>query len=181
MKTKVQIKFIALAIFASAAAIFSSCDKVKFERTVNGGEITFTIDPRAAGDFDVSTRKKIDLAGLVKEFGLKASDISSMKVKVKAFYIIDSSLKFVTFDYLNKATFSIGEPGVQKTVAHVNPMPMGKGKGPCEADQDPDLEIISFANAETTEFHLAGTLNTPIDHPVQIQATVDYDLKMLKK
>ncbi len=170
-----------LAVMCLTGLFIQGCDKIKLEKTVDGGEITFTLDPQAKGDFDLRGSKKINLAQMAKDFGLDASDISSIKMRVKAFYIIDSSANFVTFDYLDKASFSIGEPGVQIQIAHKDPMPTGKSQGPCEADTDPDTDVINFANQETTEFHLKGTLNTAVDHQVKIKATVEYDIKAMKK
>lgn len=173
MKTIKTILF--AAVLGSGLFALNGCNKLlKVDKTIDGGSITFFVDPQAGLVYDIQENKKIGMDALLDPYGVSTDNIKSLKVSEATVELIDTTVTPVTFDIVDNGSVEIATATIPvKTVAKKDPMPKG-GLSVIQPDLEPDVDYLPYAKADDVMYHLKLKLNTALTHRVKMKVTLKY-------
>lgn len=162
-----------LPLAAIAALVFSAgCKLIDVKKDINGGSVTFTVATQKMGTYDDSRDVTVDIKEELKKYNVDISKIKKLYMKSAKFSIIDPSVSPVTFDVVDNATVEIGSTSASlplKKIAWKDPVPH-TGLTSVDAEVDSSIDLVPFANAGNVQYHVFGTLNSDLDHEIQIKS-----------
>lgn len=168
-------------VIAIAAVTFiTACDKIiELKADINGGSITFNLDPQAKGSYEDQQNITIDIQSELEKNNVDINKLKKLYLKSATFTIVDTTASPVTFDIANSATLEIGSTVAMlpmTKLAWKDPIP-NTGASIIDADVDGSVDLLPFAKAGNVQYRVYGTLNGDLDHAVDIKAELKWTIE----
>jgi hypothetical protein len=162
-----------LPLFLITGLLFAGgCKLVNISKDINGGSVTFTLTTQSKGTYDEMADVTIDIKEELKKYSVDISKLKKLYIKSAKFTIIDLSASPVNFNIVDNAILEIGSTSAalpMKKLAWKDPVPHS-GASSIDADVDGTVDLIPYANAGAVQYHVHGTLNTDLDHEIDLKS-----------
>lgn len=170
-----SLKTIALAAIAIFIFSNATCDKkIKLVRTIDGGTITFTALPQAAGTFDFNQSLKFDMEAELKKVDIAMVDLTQVVPESATITIEDSTATPVTFDIVDYVNLELGNSNVaNKRAVFKDPVPH-TGLTTITPDVDPTFDVLALVQANDVNYHFTGKLNKSLDHQIKLKFAIKW-------